>query len=226
MKLKTIYNKTNNGLFGYIKALLDVEWFTDSKAKYLNTYYFLGHSGMKTLSPFINDVINEHATIDDNENNVVKDYDIEVLSDDSLNNAFSLIAQIIVDTYKTKWTDTYEALTLKYDLERESTSSKTETPDTKTTNDTTSNVSSSDTENMYQGFNSTEYKPREKVSSSSNGSNSNSSTYQGTIKTESTSKGGDIASKARKLINLRETLINDIIIADIDKLIASPYYNV
>ncbi len=224
MKLKTIYSKTNNGLFGYIKALLDVSWFNDDKAKYLNTYYFLGHSGNKKLSPFIDDVITEYSTIDDNKRLVLKDYDIEVLSDDSLDNAYSLIAQIIVDTYKTKWLDTYEALTLKYDLERESSLSKTETPNITDTNDVTSNVASSDTESSYQGFNSTDYSPREKVATSSNGSNSSTSKHTGTNQIDSTFKGGDIATKVRKLVSLRETLINDIIINDIDKLIASPYY--
>lgn len=232
MKLKTLYNKTNNGLFGAIASILNASWFDDTKAKTLNTYYFLGHSGNKTLSPFMSNIIDENGVIDDNERLVVKEYDIEVLSDDSLTNTNNLLASIIVDTYGSKWIDLYEALTLKYDLERIDETTKIETPNIQNTKETTNNgankVTKNETETSYQGFNSTSYSPRDKVSNTYESSDSErniaTETQKGSISTTESKKGGDVSSKIAKYIALRNTLINDVIIHDIDKLLASPYY--
>lgn len=228
MKIKTFY-RTTNSLFTYIKDSLNASWFDDSKVKYLNLYYFLGHSGNKTLSPFMSNIIDESCCIDDEERLACKYYEIPVLSDTSLDNSLKVLANIIVDTYGTKWIDSYDALTLKYDLERESTLTKTETPNITKTSDSKgeSNVSSNDTEASYQGFNSTEFTPREKTSNTGNSSNANTitSTEKGNREITEERKGGDISSKVRRFLTLRESLINDIIVKDIDKLLANPYYD-
>lgn len=232
-KIKDFYYRYGNGLYGYIKDYLGAEWFTDDLAKTLNFIYFKNRSGEKTASPFLNELMSSKVLSTDG----------YMILDVSLGDEPTLLldnlARCIVDKYGEKWKDTFNALTLKYDLMNYYSEDETNTPDVTMTftgkhNAKTKNTSSVTSNTTMYGFDSgTSGVKSNTIDSNGNSETSegeddnnylNTSKEEGTRKRTFTKKGGEIVERVKKYIELRKTNIIDIIMTDIDNLITIPIY--
>lgn len=129
MKVKELYEKKNNGLFGAIGTVLNQTWYTSDFAKWLNFDYFKVYSALK-------EVYDDTLLQQDGENVFDADgyqvYDgsgnIIVYMDDSLSR-FENIANIIVSRYGSKWITTYNTFIESYDPSELESFTEKESPD-------------------------------------------------------------------------------------------------
>lgn len=247
MKAITIYDNTGSGLFGYIKTALNVSWFDDTMAGNLNKEYFLWHSGMKDLAEIWSLI---YGLVDDDTEDVGINHDMDV---GDIDLAYETMAGVIVGRYGTKWKAKYELLTKEYDLSLVDTRTRIETPniqrtDTPDLHSTTETSGSSDghsndtdvtSETEVSGFNSSDYSPASKTTGSSatatgethkdtttlTQQGTRTTTEKGTRETVETHTKGNITDEIRQALILRDTMIHEIILTDVDYILTSPYYS-
>lgn len=225
----------DNGLFGAIKNILNVNWFDDNLAKYLNTYYFRIHSARKWAIDYMSEA---YYLVDDdgtklvmNDGNIVSDRDTQEIW-------LSDTANLIVMQYGDKWKADYDLITKQLDLVDYDKETKINTPNAKTTYINKSHIrgteNSNNVETNVYGFNSTNPVP---VSKTTNGDkqqdtfttgtdeeNTSTTEESGTRKYETTHSGGAVTQRFQEYINFRKKTIVDIIIKDVDDMITIPLY--
>ena len=232
-KMSDYYYRYKNGLFGYIKTYLNVDWFTDDFAKSLNEIYFKNRSRYKTPSSVLDDEQISYVTTEDGYSirNAILGNDVPTMLD--------RIAEGLVAKYGDKWINTWESLSIKYDLLDYYNETEVSTPKVTTTYDgkhnTDSKVSNtSNTSTTMYGFDG----GTNGAKSNSIDVNGNTETtegndnnyYHNTISEDGTrtntldKKGGDVTERIKKYIELRKTTIVDIILSDIDEIITIPIY--
>ena len=159
---------------------------------------------------------------------VVLDKDVKDVNDDIASHLYAL--------YSEKWESMANALLIEYDLELEKKRTRKYTPRVTTTNtneahsSNKSDVNDSDSTRSVYGFNSATAVPADESSGSSHstgssdGTSTNTVSYQGENNEDYTETGGDVDSRIRKRLRLRLNNIYEIIMNDIDKALTSPIY--
>lgn len=157
----------------------------------------------------------------------------EVVLDKDVNDD---IASHLYALYSEKWESRANALLIDYDLELAKKRNRKYTPRVITTNSNEahssnkSDVNDSDSSRSVYGFNSSTAVPADETSGashstgSSDGTSTNTVSYQGENNEEYTDTGGDVDARIRKRLRLRLNNIYEIIRNDIDKALTSPIY--
>lgn len=134
MKTNRLFKTTNNGLFGAIQNVLNLEWFDSVKADKLNYEFFFYHSGERTLSNFVIKIAK------------MLDIDIEDESVD-ISVIYPYLAKVVETRYGNRWKRLYDTLTIEYNLSAIETTQSVETPDITKTNNTDKTTGNSSTSN-------------------------------------------------------------------------------
>lgn len=184
-----------NKIFDEIKTKINLDWFNDSLIAAMKIEYYYNHAFTKYISLIFYNLINIPKTMDE---------------------VADLLASVIVNKFKTKWTRLYEVLNLTYNpidnysmSEKENTQLKTE-----------ANVSNA---NSIYAFNDTAATP----ASESNSKTSTNALLNDNVR-ELTRKGNIGVTTTQQMIEseleLREYNFIEVIYSDIDSILTLKIY--
>lgn len=232
MKINTLYIEDNNGLFGQIQKVLDVNWFNNDLAFLLNTEYFYGRSGEKTMSPLCYKIVQNMFLVDDYGNFMYDDNGEYVVSDD-YEYALTTLAKLISTKFKRKWDDTYKSLSkeINLDVAHEIIRDGEDRSNAEEINKHTYDNQNKVTTGVY-GFDSISSSPVSDSNGESSTKNEENNTFTKDSNNNFTAHHNNEQSfdhtttidRINKLIVLRRNLISEIIMKDVDSMLALMVY--
>ena len=184
-----------NKIFDEIKTKINLDWFNDSFIAAMKIEYYYNHAFTKYISLLFYNLINIPKTMDE---------------------VADLLASVIVNKFKTKWTRLHEVLNLTYNPIDNYNMSETENTQLKSE----ANVSNA---NSIYAFNDTEATPTSESSSKS----STNALLNDNVR-ELTRKGNIGVTTTQQMINseleLREYNFIETIYSDIDSILTLKIY--
>lgn len=237
MKRIELYNNGDN----FMQTLVDTIKQGDSVLKsiigldQLPDIYLLQHSGLRTTGSLL-DIVRYAYQIKTEDGQPVYADGAQVVDTEAFNEE---LTKKILARYQDTWESKFKALSVDYDIEtmnqttyrHEGTSSSTGV--SKSDTDRTTKVSDNDNTSSYQGYNSTDFSPVSKTSgeSTTNVSGSgdkNKTQTEGSSTSNNTGTttytGGDVDSRIRSRLRLRDTRRLSIIMEDLDDFLTLPIY--
>ena len=195
VKINELDSDYINKIFDEIKTKINLDWFNDSLVAAMKIEYYYNHAFTKYISLLFYNLINIPKTMDE---------------------VADLLASVIVNKFKTKWTRLHEVLNLTYNPIDNYNMSETENTQVN------SNVSQSN-ENSIYAFNSVEASP-----SSQSTSVIQTNALLNDNKRELTRKGNIGVTTTQQMINseleLREYNFIETIYSDIDSILTLKIY--
>ena len=184
-----------NKIFDEIKTKINLDWFDDSLIAAMKIEYYYNHAFTKYISLLFYNLINIPKTMDE---------------------VADLLASVIVNKFKTKWTRLHEVLNLTYNPIDNYNMSETENTQLK------SDVNISNANSIY-AFNDAEATP----TSESNSKTSTNALFNDNLR-ELTRKGNIGVTTSQQMINseleLREYNFIEVIYSDIDSILTLKIY--
>lgn len=197
--------------------------------------YLLQHSGLRTTGSLL-DIVRYAYQIKTEDDQPVYADGAQVIDTDAFNNE---ITKKILARYQDTWESKFKALSVDYDVERmnqttyQHQGSSSSTGDSKSDTDRTTTVSDNDNTASYQGYNSSDFSPVSKTEGKSTtnvaGSGDKNKTHtEGSSTSNNTGTttytGGDVDSRIRSRLRLRDTRRLSIIMEDLDDFLTLPIY--
>ena len=195
VKINELDSDYINKIFDEIKTKINLDWFNDSLVAAMKIEYYYNHAFTKYISLLFYNLINIPKTMDE---------------------VADLLASVIVNKFKTKWTRLHDLLNLDYNPIDNYSMSETENTQLKSE----ANVSNA---NSIYAFNDTKATP----ASESNSKTSTNALLNDNVR-ELTRKGNIGVTSSQQLINseleLREYNLIEVIYSDIDSILTLKIY--
>ena len=195
VKINELDSDYINKIFDEIKTKINLDWFNDSLVAAMKIEYYYNHAFTKYISLLFYNLINIPKTMDE---------------------VADLLASVIVNKFKTKWTRLHDVLNLDYNPIDNYSMSETENTQLKSE----ANVSNA---NSIYAFNDTQATP----TSESNSKTSTNALLNDNVR-ELIRKGNIGVTSSQQLINseleLREYNLIEVIYSDIDSILTLKIY--